>query len=719
MVNVLGLCINNSLVQLKKVFRYLLPILLGCLLIPVPLLGDFHFESAMIAAIVGCFWGGILSSRSILKKDSQIIFRVLSYLYLFGLPLLVFSVITSCLSVNGVVLWILVPIPSVLFGVAIGRFFRRVMVPVPMIFTILTILFISLGVLVIEFLTLPQVYYYNHVWGHWPGPIYDETVQISTSLLFFRGITLLWVLLLWFLPDWKKSISTKIISASAIAGLCFGYVFLAEFGIVSPRNDLQQELSFHYETDHFRLYADEGFFSEEELEYWALKHEFFFDQIVNQLEISWPEGRMIESYLYANAWQKKELVGAKFTSYVPIWLEQDQLHIAKQHLNNVLLHELVHVVSKQFGNDLFNGSWSIGLIEGLAEAIAKDASSESTLDQIMAAKNNYPTAEKMKSALSFFGFYADAGAISYATSGSFVKYLLENYPVSSFKQAYASSSFETSYSVPFEELVSGWHASLPILEVDSVDQQTSNRIFSQQSIFQRACPHSLTEIQQLWDDLQYYRVTEQKEPEDITLRALINLNSDNLIIKREWVRNRLESMDFETVETSVSNDEEDPILQIFKADALALQGRWNEAFEQLSVVQELLPNPMPRNFTYSFDARSDSLSWKAFVDSRYNDVFSTPTNIGTLASNTLSLNELLIEQDFNEQISGYANSLIVRDKLEDWFDIYVLLIDQLIYMKEFDLAAQWIAEVEALELRPRYRERLSEQQQWLDFVIAR
>ena len=65
-------------------------------------------------------------------------------------------------------------------------------------------------------------------------------------------------------------------------------------------------------------------------------------------------------------------------------------------------------------------------------------------------------------------------------------------------------------------------------------------LFSQQSIFQRACPHSLTETQQLWDDLQYYRVTEQVELEGTTLGTLLNLNPENIIIKREWARYQLE-----------------------------------------------------------------------------------------------------------------------------------------------------------------------------------
>ena len=79
--------------------------------------------------------------------------------------------------------------------------------------------------------------------------------------------------------------------------------------------------------------------------------------------------------------KKKQLVGAKETSYVPIWLTKDQLHIAHNHLTSVLEHELVHVVAKDFGNLLFDGSWNITLIEGLAEAVTQGASRHSTLNR--------------------------------------------------------------------------------------------------------------------------------------------------------------------------------------------------------------------------------------------------------------------------------------------------------------------------------------------------
>ena len=66
----------------------------------------------------------------------------------------------------------------------------------------------------------------------------------------------------------------------------------------------------------------------------------------------------------------------------------------------------------------------------------------------------------------------------------------------------------------------------------------------------------------------------------------------------------------------------------------------------------------------------------------------------------------------------YSEQILSVQKNEDWFDIYELLIDRLIYLNEFDLAQNWINSISVLELRPRYLERIVEQQEWLDFVSS-
>ncbi|GAB5410371.1 MAG: hypothetical protein BalsKO_27360 [Balneolaceae bacterium] len=680
------------------------------------MLGDFHFESALIAATIGCFWGGIASSMLILKKDSKIALRVFRTIYLFGLPLFLFSLFTDCLSWHGIGFWILIPMPSVLFGIALGRFYRKLTVPFPAFLTVFSLIFISIGVLLMEFFTLPQVYFFNHVWGAWPGPIYDETVKVTFSLLYFRGITFFWILFLWFIPDWKQSLTTRLVLITSLILIITAYYFSSSFGVITPRSELQTKLT-QYQTEHFDIYFADGRFSEQEIEYWALKHEFHFDQIVKQLEINWPEDRKIESYLYANAWQKKALVGAKFTSYVPIWLEQDQLHIAKEHLEPVLKHELVHVISKQFGNSLFNGSWSIGLIEGLAEAIAKDASPQSTLDQILAADPPYPSSEQMNSALTISGFYSSAGAISYTTAGSFVNYLLNNYPVSSFKDAYSSSNFEEAYNLPFDILVAGWHQSLPELEIDSVDQQVSNFIFSQRSIFQKNCPHMITPVMELWDQVRFYETINIKSGALPFVEQLYEIAPENLTVKQKWIQYQLEFGNYDEAINAIPSNDSIPNFSILKADAFALKKDWNKAYDQLERSWNLLPANLPRSFEYSFELRKDTVQWSSFNSVRYKDtlpaldkfsLLNLPNQLLTLQSGS--------EFNLNENLKAFSSTSFLKSKNYDWFDIYELLIDRLIFLNELDEAQNWIESVSELELRPRYLERLNEQTEWLNFV---
>lgn len=701
---------------MKKAIRNLVPVFLGCLILPLPLLGDFHFESAMLAAIIGCFWGGIASSKLILKKDSKVVFRILKTLFLFGLPIFLFAIFRGCFTWHGLGFWLLIPAPSIFFGITIGRLYRKLMVPLPATLTILTLLFISVGVLSIEFLMLPQVYFFNHVWGTWPGPIYDETVTVGWNLILFRVITFAWILFLWFLPDWKQSIRVKLVLVGAVLILFPSYLFLPESGIITPRSTLQQKLN-SFQTEHFDLYYADEFFTDQELEYWALRHEFHFRQIVDQLEIDWPENRKIESYLYANAWQKKALVGAKFTSYVPIWLDHDQLHIAKEHLGAVLKHEMVHVISKQFGNDLFNGSWSIGLIEGLAEGIAKDASRESTLDQIMAAESPYPTSEQMENALSFKGFYSSAGAISYTTAGSFVSFLLEQYPVSYLKEAYATNDFEAAYSVSFNQLVEAWQKSLPEVSLDSLDQQNSDFIFSQRSIFQKSCPHVVTPIMELWDKIRFHETNRMFELALPFVEEAYLLAPDNQIIKQKWLQYQLRFGDYNTVIEAVPQTDSIPQFLLIKADALALQKRWSEAYDVREQAWQLLPDQVPGNFQYSFDLRADTSNWNVFAPARYQDFIPTQPFGSINLPNQLLLAQKVIELNQWELIPEYAINISRLPKSPDWFDVYEQLIDKLIFLGEFESAREWIDSVSELELRPRYIERLEEQKEWLEFML--
>lgn len=184
-------------------------------------------------------------------------------------------------------------------------------------------------------------------------------------------------------------------------------------------------------STHFTIYYDTLGYNRIDIEKWARLHERYRYHILETLELD-PSIHALqtESYLYRHVWQKKQLTGAKYTSYVPVWNRIDQMHIAREALEGTLHHELVHVAAKAFGNQIINASWSFGLIEGLAVAVVPDISDISTIDQIVAASPNRPDAETLEAALSLASFYTGRGGVNYTTAGSFVRWLMREYPVS-------------------------------------------------------------------------------------------------------------------------------------------------------------------------------------------------------------------------------------------------------------------------------------------------
>lgn len=706
----------NKIIPFIKLFW---PFGIGIVLLWIPLLRDLHLESALLTATLVCFWGSLKASDKTSSNDFNIISELSLKILLLALPLLIHGAFSQCLSWTGVGLWLLLPFPSLLFGVSIGRFVRIMKFPIPKILSFCMLVLIGFGILLYEFLTLPQVYYFNHVWGFWPGPIYDDEIQITIGLIWFRLTTMSWIFLLWVLPNIKTK--TKHHLSILISCVCIASIFYLhpQLGISTPREYLKTQLPEVIRTDHFVLYFDQDNFDHEERAYWAARHEFHFQQIIQLLEIDWPQDRIIESYVYANAWQKKKLVGAKFTSYVPVWLEQDQMHIAKEHLEHVLKHELVHVITKQFGNAVINASWSIGLVEGVAEAIAKDASKISTLDQIIAAEDPLPTVNEMASSLTMSGFYSSASAISYTTAGSFVGYLLENYPIKNFKVAFPTTDFEKAYNVPFDTLVTRWKSQLPVNNVDSIDTKISQQIFSQRSLFQMDCPRKVHPVLSGIDDLRLY----ESLSDSVNARAIINhLYSkypDIPQIKTIWSTYQLRTLNSGQIISDITDSDSTFSLQLTKADAYFQTGNYIAADSILFQWKTKHAYKSNNRTDDSFVVRSDSLTWSIFLKARYHNTMVHPTLFETLPEplQWLQVHRAISLKDKNHLIN-YARFLLTNIPNVQRFDTQESMINTLVYYREFELAEKWIHKLTNLAIRERYKERVHELHEWLDFTKA-
>ncbi len=226
---------------------------------------------------------------------------------------------------------------------------------------------------------------------------------------------------------------------------------------------------------------------------WAVDHEYRYAQLRDRLGID-VTGR-IHSYVYPDESVRASLTGARFTSVAPVWLREPQVHVLADQIGNVFPHELAHVFSREFGMPVVRASISVGLVEGLAVATEPPDGRPSPHELVAASalfrdSTDEEFAERMAATLSAGGFWSGRGAVSYTVSGSFVTYLLDNYGVESFREAYPYGSFQPVYGKSSFELALEWVdflASVPAIERSAAWR--ADLTFSIPSLFERSCPH--------------------------------------------------------------------------------------------------------------------------------------------------------------------------------------------------------------------------------------
>jgi hypothetical protein len=706
-----------------KLLKYGLPVLLGIGCLFIPLLRNFHIESALLAAIIGCFWAGWAAAgkKDPTQPDIFIILGLLGSIYLFGLVLLIHALIVGCFSFYGLGYWLLYPWPSVLFGYAAGRLLRIWRVPVRRLIVIIFLLAVAIGVFLLKLFHYPEVYFFNQVWGGWPGPIYDETLKPGWNLVFFRILTLLWVGFFWWIPNLLRSGKTKIIILICAVLLAAGYTHLPELGITSTDAYLQKKLGGVKETPHFTLFYDKKHYTKDEINFIAQKEELYYHQITDKLNIS-PAKRTskIQSYLYGNVWQKQRLVGAKYTSYVPVWLKQDQLHIAKQQIPGSLKHELVHVLAKQFGNHLIHASWSIGLVEGLAVALSGGQSSVSTINEIVRSEKPYPTAKQMKQALSFWGFYKGRAAVGYIQSGSFVKYLLNNYPVKEFKQAYRSGNIEKAYHTSFKKLVDGWYQALDTVAVDRTDRNIATALYSVPSLFQQKCPHVQSYAARKLDRFHYFMALQDTSTALLYLGQLHKkLMQQHLrsSINSRWIYLQLKTNHPKKARHHASLTDKSVENLLLYADAFAMSGDTAAARQYVNRSSHILQKAPNSILELSLWTRQNQNTWTYYRAIVYHQKAVTDSVFKTLDTHTQAraLRQAINQQHW-ERLQRYSR-MILRNSLKiNYFDTYNRTIQWLGYLGYHSTANKLLQKVNTLHLRKRYQQRLSGTQKWVQFV---
>lgn len=472
----------------------LITIILSIALQFFPLVNVTGYEFSLVMTLPLFLIGG---GYAIIKHKSSFD-KIFLSIGLF-LPLII-SIISNvlfsiCPLSSDIFFYFILSIPSFIIGLVSGKiiagYFNR--------FNGLILFFLFLfllGMTFVEFCFRPQIYFYNPIFGYFPGTMFDENISITIDLILYR---ILIIGIFFFCYYLIKKFNLSLIKFTFITCLIL-FLWMIHlkplFGFGTNEKNIKSELGQEIKTEHFSIYTDPGITYDTV----ALKflHEFYYQEIKNKLQIK--DDIKITSFIFKNRVQKKKLFGSENADVAKPWLKQ--IYLDENSFTHSLKHEIVHILAGTFGNYPFKVAKNLNpaLIEGVAMAIENNFD-ELDIDFIAATalKNNYGM--EIKKLFSGYNFFGNLSSASYVFSGSFMKYLLNTFGAEKFKQVYKNGDFEEVYAKPFNELQNNYLDYISVKNFKS-DKDIAQLYFGRQPLIKRTCPRLTARLET--DAWQYF-----------------------------------------------------------------------------------------------------------------------------------------------------------------------------------------------------------------------
>lgn len=474
-----------------------------------PLIGTLGFEFAVLSAVLLSFLtvftsaslinSGITrnSSRHGLSNPIGSIFFInfLLLLLTFIVGLLSSIIKDDCYIKEGTLFFLLIPTISVFFSTSIGVLLGYFLGRTGILISLATVLLIALYALWKVYYGI-SIFVYNPIFGFFPGPLYDEVIPITQTLIISRLTVIAWgivfLLIIRIVNGFRKSlirIWEVLLFIIVMIGLAIVYSNESQIGISYTRDYITSNiLSDSIETDNFIIYYAPGTPEAHDIDLIAMDHEWRYQQIKDALELE--TTKKVKSYIYPDIETRKKLTGAGETTIAnPI---HNEIHLIYDYFPHpVLKHELVHVMAGVFGNDILRISPKIGLLEGIAVAIDWRGQ-RFTPHQWAKSMTELGIAPGVQDIVGFGFWYAPA-EVSYTVMGSFSRYLIDSYGIEKYKSAYQTGNFSV-YNKNLDELVLEWEEFLNTIETPSETKAIAEARFTRPSIFQAKCPRKIADL---------------------------------------------------------------------------------------------------------------------------------------------------------------------------------------------------------------------------------
>jgi len=452
-------------------------------------------------------------SVSKIIRNKAYLYSILTFLIV---PLIISFVSTifcqECPISDGVYFYLIITLPSVIIGCTVGFFANFISTRYKYITFIFTWLILLLGFLP-ELYFNPQIYFYNSIFGYFPGVMYDLHIEITEELLLYRTFNVLFsigVIFIIFQFD-KKNESRKIIPITIVV---FFYVLFStlkiDLGFSTDVDRIKNELTNTIETEHFEIILPSNI-SEREIELVKINHEFYYNDL-KQLLGAEPNAK-ITSFLFETGAQKKRLFGSQNADVAKLWSNQIYLNYGRY--ENSLKHEMAHIFSAEFANGIFKmpAMYNPGMLEGYAMALENNYDNFD-IDYLAAHafKNDYKIT--LKNLFSNFSFFTQTSSISYIYAGSFIKYIANNYGWRKVNNLYSNLDFEKELNKNISDLESEYFDYLDSLNID-INKHVANLYFGRVPLIKKYCARATAkELKNSWEHVEqkkYFLALEQFE----------------------------------------------------------------------------------------------------------------------------------------------------------------------------------------------------------------
>jgi len=479
-------------------------ILFTLILIVLPLTRVPSYESAMaINIFILLFYLYLIPKFLRISIEEEFIETTLGvFLTIFIIPLIILIISGFfngfCPGYDGFVFYFILNAPLLILLFSISLILRKIKIkPCLASFFILIILLSSLSFNIYKMISEPVVKFYSIFWGYFSGPIYDEDVAPDNVLILYRVLSIL-ISIIILLLFYKRNFIKSVIALFLMIPLLITGQKISE--LEYSRDNIISILGSRYETRHFNIIYPPDQEWSKFIKVIGQLHEYYYNQLISELKVE--TDIKITSFIFRDEEEKKRLTGAGRTQIAKPWLRE--IYITPVSLTDAKLkHEISHIIA---GNIIdsplglygsFNGLIpNMAVVEGIAVALEPETNIMTLHEKaaILLKKEKLPSFIKL---FNVNNFYTYSGGISYSTSGSFIRYLIDKYGIDKFKQILKNKNFLQVYSKHISEIEKEYRLFLKNISITPQKEFYSSVLYNSKGLVQRQCPHELAYMKKI------------------------------------------------------------------------------------------------------------------------------------------------------------------------------------------------------------------------------